>query len=94
MSKPKKNVKDVVQKEYPEFAATVDGLSVADLEKKLSTYAKEQEKVIEAQERDVGLEDAKAKVSELSGPYNDAKKAIRIKMRYLIAIIRDKGGDA
>lgn len=94
MARPKKSVVETVQEKYPEFTPTVDGLSLADLENKLSTYAKEAEKVLEAMEDDEELEQAKASVTELRGPYTDAKKAIRLKMRYIIALIKDKGGEA
>lgn len=94
MSRPKKSLTETVQKNYPEFTATVDRLSVSELETRLSTYAKESEKVSDAQEQDEELENAKNLVAELSGPYKDAKKAIRLKMRYIIKLIKDKGGDA
>jgi len=34
------------------------------------------------------------KKAELEGPYKDAKKAISLKIRYLIQRVKDKGGDA
>lgn len=93
MARPKKNIQEKVQKEYPDFVTTVDGLSVADLESKLANYAKEQQKVDEAQENDEDLERAKAEVSELAGPYRDARKALKLKMRYIVELIKDKGGN-
>jgi hypothetical protein len=39
------------------------------------------------------LEEAKNQVSELSAPYRDAKKVIRLKTRYIISLIKEKGGD-
>lgn len=94
MARQKKNVVETVQKEFPEFAAVVESLGVQELEMKLASYAKENEKVIDAQEADESLQSAKGHASELQGPYTDAKKAIRLKSRYLISLIRDRGGDA
>lgn len=94
MAREKKSVVEIVQKQYPEFTPTVDGLSVSELETKLSTYAKEAEKVKTAKEEDEELTQTKALASELAGPYNDATKAIKLKMSYIIALIKDKGGDA
>lgn len=94
MARPKKSIQEKVQKEYPEFVSTVDGASVADLEQKLSTYAKYQVDNENAQENDEELENAKALVKELSGPYNDTKKALKLKMKYIIALITEKGGNA
>lgn len=92
MAKSKVDIKEKVQKEFPEFTAEVDGLSVSDLEKRLSTYAKQAEEIEDAKDADEGLADAKDRVAELSGPYKDAKKAVRAKSKYLIALIKDKGG--
>jgi len=92
MAKQKKNIQEVVQKEYPEFTASVDGLSVDDLNQRLATYAKEDEAVDDAKEADEGLEEAKSRVTELSGPYRDAKKAIKLKMKYLVNLVKEKGG--
>lgn len=94
MARPKKTVKETVQKDYPEFASEVDSLQLADLEKKISTYAKESEKVAKAREDDTELNDICEQKAFLEGPYKDAKKAIRLKIRYLIELVKDKGGDA
>lgn len=94
MPREKKSVVETVQEKYPEFTPTVDGLSVADLEGKLSSYAKEAEKVKVAKEEDEELNQTRALAAELAGPYNDATKAIKLKMSYIIALIKDKGGDA
>lgn len=94
MAKAKKSVAEKVEKEFPEFVGAVAGLNVAELEGKLSTYAKEAERVEDAKDADEEFANAKALASELGGPYRDAKKAIRLKSRYLISLIRDKGGDA
>lgn len=94
MARQSKSVQEQVQKNYPEFTATVDGLSVQDLEGKLSTYAKEADKVDEAKKADEELTRTKALVAELSGPYSDTKKAIGLKMKYIISLIKEKGGDA
>lgn len=92
MAKGKKDIRVKVQKEMPEFTEVVDALSVEELEKRLSQYAKESESVDDAKEADEGLEQAKAQVKEYSAPYSEAKKAIKLKMRYIIAQIGDKGG--
>ena len=90
----KKTVQEQVQKDYPEFVSTVDGLSVQDLEGKLSSYAKEADKVRVAREEDEELTRTKALATELSGPYKDALKAIALKTKYIIELIKEKGGDA
>lgn len=81
-----------VQKEMPEFTAVVDGLSVDELEKRLSQYAKEAEAIDDAKQGDEALQAAKEQVKEYSAPYNEGKKAIKLKMKYIIGLIGDKGG--
>jgi hypothetical protein len=94
MARPKRSIQERVQKELPEFAEVVAGLSVAELEQRLATEAKNSERIEESKENDQALEDAKAQVAELGAPYRDAKKVVRLKSRYLISLIKEKGGDA
>ena len=88
----KKDIKSTVEKNYPDFAEAVLGLSVEQLEQRLLGYAKERENVREAKEADEKLKEVSNLKSELEGPYKDAQKAINQKSRYLIALIKDKGG--
>jgi len=92
MARPKKSIQEQVEKLYPDFIEATAGLSVEDLELKLSTYAKSQEEIIVSQEEDTKLSDTKELLKELNAPYGDAKKAIRLKMRFIIAAIKDAGG--
>jgi hypothetical protein len=93
MAKPKKSIQERVQKEIPEFAEVVAGLSVAELEQRLASEAKNAERIEEAKENDQALEEAKNQVAEYSAPYRDAKKVVRLKSRYLISLIKEKGGE-
>lgn len=90
----KKDVKHEVQKKYPDFAEAVDGLSVGDLETRLSNYAKERVKVKEAKEADEQLKQVVEAKAELEGPYRDSLKAIDLKSQYMVTLIREKGGQA
>jgi hypothetical protein len=93
MKKPKKDVRQKAQKQLPDFVEVVDALGVDELEKRLNTLAKQAEEVESAKEADEALEEAKQAVSELGAPYRDAKKDIRLKTRYIIQLIGEKGGD-
>jgi hypothetical protein len=89
----KKDIKQDVQKKYPDFVEAVDGLSVSDLENRLLNYAKERENVRAAKEADEQLQRVLEAKTELEGPYKDSTKAIELKSRYIIALIKEKGGD-
>lgn len=94
MGRTKKSVQEKVQTEYPEFATEVAGETPAQLNNRLAGLAKYLEQTEEAKENDNQLEIAREQVKELSGPYNDTKKALRIKSKYIITLLREKGADA
>lgn len=91
MNKPKVSISEKVQKEMPEFAAEVANLSSDQLDERLAQLAKDAEAIETAKEEDEGLEEARAKAVELTAPYRDGKKAIRLKSRYIIGLLKDKG---
>lgn len=91
MARTKKSNKESVQEEFPEFANEVNGLSTDQLNNKLATLAKHLEESETAKENDEALEQAKGDAAELSAPYRDAKKAIRAKSKYVIALLKEKG---
>lgn len=92
----KKSLQEQVRSKYPEFPEAVDGLSVEDLKKRVLSYSKENENVNDElarlNEPGNALYIAKAAVSEIAGPFNDAKKAIKMKISYLVQLIEEKGG--
>ncbi len=92
MARAKKSLQEKVHEEMPEFAAEVAGLAVQDLNNRLAALAKGAEENEQAQEDDEELEQARAEASELAAPYRDAKKALRLRSRYVISLIREKGG--
>jgi hypothetical protein len=88
----KKSVRSQVEKNYPEFATEVASDSVEQLNNRLASLAKELEKSERfKEEEDRELIKAKALKAELEGPYRDVKKAIQLKSKYVIALLRDKG---
>ncbi len=87
----KKSVEQKVKEELPEFAQEVETLSTAQINTRLSTLAKDAEAVQDAKEEDEELDDAKATARGLAAPYNDAKKVLRLKTRYLIKTLKDRG---
>lgn len=91
--KAKKTLEDKVREEYEHFYQEVIGLSVGDLEKRLATYAKEREKVDVAMDQDVELKETRAKAKDLAAPYNESKKALKLKNKFIVQLISDKGGD-
>jgi hypothetical protein len=99
MAKKKKDIKNAVESEYPDFVEAVQGLSVADLEKKLTTSAKHRVQQQEGMEAHKQLSDVKEKIKEmnelkkeLEGPYKDSIEATDLQSQYLVLLMREKGG--
>jgi hypothetical protein len=88
-----KDVRSTVEKKYPEFVNEVAGMPLAELEKRLSTYAKQVERVNTDLEDNQKIASARELLSELLGPYRDTKKALRLKTKYVIELIKERGGD-
>lgn len=86
-------LKTKAQKDYPEFTDSVDSLKVEELESNMLRMAKYREETELAKQKDEALEKAKEQVKELQAPYNDALKALKVKMAYLGVLIQEKKGD-
>lgn len=85
-------VTDKVVKELPEFVEEVASLSVEQLNDRLAQFAKDSEAVDDAKEADEALAEAREVAAQLAAPYADSKKVLKLKTRYIIGLIKDKGG--
>lgn len=83
-----------IQKEYPEFLDAVNGMSVQQLEGRLTTMAKHRVKTKQAKKEDPKLKEVSVIKSELESPYNDTLKALDIQSEYVALLIKEKGGQA
>lgn len=92
----KRDVRKLILKDHEYFAQAVDGLAVDALKQEVLRYAAETEKTTayleQLNEPGNPLYAAKAAVSEIVGPINDAKKGIKLKLSYLSLLIEEKGG--
>lgn len=89
----KKSVKETVQEQYKDFVSEVDRLQVPELKARIVAYQQQLQESQEHKEANETLQQAKALVTELSGPYNDVSKAVKLKTKYLIDLIKGKGGN-
>lgn len=89
---PKKSLQEKVREEYPEFAESCDSLSSGDLDLRLAELAKHAEDVENSKEADEGLKQLQAEATQAAAPYRDAKKAIKLKNRYIIGMLKERGG--
>lgn len=75
-----------------EFKEEVDTLGIDALEERIVNLQKGLDESRAHKEENVALKNAKDEVAELSGPYNDVEKAVKIKTKYIIELIKEKGG--
>jgi len=92
----KKSVKQQIQEKHEYFSDAVDSMGVDQLKTQILSYTKETENVTKALEQlcepGEALYLAKAAVSEITGPINDTKKALKLKISYLALLVEEKGG--
>lgn len=91
MARHKKTVQERVQNDYPEFATEVAGENAQQLNNRLAALAKGLEESEQNKEANEQLNDARGLASELAAPYRDVKKAVQLKSKYVIGLLRDKG---
>lgn len=91
MARPTKDLETRVSENYPDFYKEVQTLPTDDLNSRLTGLAKGREETLEAKDNDEALEEAKESVSQLSGPYRDTLKAVSLKTRYLMKLLKDRG---
>lgn len=76
-----------------EFKEEVDRLSIEALEDRVVQMQKGLDESRVHKEENEALKQAKNEVSEISGPYNDIEKAVKVKTKYIIELIKEKGGE-
>ena len=91
-SNKKLDFRQKVAKEHPEFIAVVDGMSLEDLDGRLLSLAKHQEEVAEALANHEQINKLKEQLKELKADFNDTQKALKMKMKYIHLLIKEKGG--
>lgn len=86
-----KKEQDKVEKELPEFAALANSAATMELNAKIAELTKGLEEVREALKNNEKIHNAREELKLLTGPFNDAKKTINLKIRYLIDRVKDRG---
>lgn len=87
-----KSIEQKVFEEFPEFCEECSLLSADELKNRISGLATGAEDTRNAREEDEELANARELANGLNAPYVDALKALRLKTRYLIQLLKEKGG--
>ena len=88
----KKSLRDIIRDDHEAFFHEVERLSVADLDRRLNGLAKHAEEIDEAKENNPDLKEAREELNKIAGPFRDAKKTNKLKTKYVIQLIKEKGG--
>lgn len=81
-----------VEKKYPSFVEETNGMSVADMNARLNKLVKNNDEIQTAMDENQKINEAKELLKELKGPYTDGIKENKLKIKYLIEMIKEKGG--
>jgi FtsZ-interacting cell division protein ZipA len=95
-NKPKKQKKaktlqDKIREIDPNF---VDEVSVAtddELKSKITTLTSQKIEVEEAQKNDPDIADVKEKLKQLKSTYTEPLKAYKLKIQFLVQLLKDRG---
>lgn len=87
----KKDVRAVVEGEFKEFVEEVQALNSVDLNNRLAQMAKHAEEVINTKENDERLNEVREELKQLNAPYRDSLKALKLKNKYIILLLKDRG---
>lgn len=87
MSKLEKKLQD----KQPTFLEELAGLDGKQLEARLLNLAKGRQDILNQQDADEALKEAKEAVKELQAPYRESLSLTDLKMRYLAELIKEKG---
>ena len=90
MTKKEKALKKI-KKDHPEFVESVDSMETGGLEDLVVNYAKELENIDEFLSENEEIKQLKEQIDEIAGPSNDAKKVCKLKLLYLVNILKDRG---
>lgn len=86
------NLVKKLEKISPEFIDSINSSSAKDLESSMSIYSKHREDTSIAKQSDEALNDAKDQVKELSAPYNETQKILKLKIKLIHLMLKEKNG--
>lgn len=78
-----------VKEQLPDFHGEVQSLSIEQMDNRLAQLAKALEAVEDQKEQDLELERARELVANIMEPYREVRKTIRLKTKYLVALINN-----
>lgn len=78
------------QKKYPDFTKEVDNLPVEALKARIVQLQQGLEESEQHKEENIAIEQTRAELKELTAPYRDIRKAVKLKTSYLLDLLKEK----
>lgn len=82
-----KSVRDDIEQKHKEFADEVRKLDAEALKARIVALQKGLQESEEHRENNEALHDAKETVRMLQEPYNDVRKAVKLKTKYILELL-------
>lgn len=89
--KPSKTISQIVEAEYKEFSQEVYNLPPSDLKNRIAALQQSLSESEEHKASNEALNEARDQVSLLSGTYRDVKKAVKLKTKYILELLKSRG---
>lgn len=80
-----------IQKQYPDFTSEVDNLTPEQLKQRIVGMQQALSDSEAMRESDDQLQAARASAKEFAAPYNDVKKAVKLKTQYILELLKNSG---
>lgn len=89
-----KTLMEKVDEKYPQYSQEVVGLSVPQLDQRIAELQKTLDDAAQFQEEKNGeaMKTLAAQLKDLRADYGDVKKAVALKTKLLVSLVREKGG--
>src|SRR5258708_7792475 len=89
-----KSLQEKVDEKYPQYSGEVMGLGVPQLDQRIAELRKTLDDAAQFQEEKNGeaMKSLAAQLKDLRADYGDVKKAVALKTKYLVSLVREKGG--
>lgn len=76
---------------HPDFCIEVQVLSTEQLKERVISLQQQLEESEEHKESNDALKEARVVCQELSAPYRDVKKAVKLKTKFILDLLKNRG---
>lgn len=89
-----KTLQEKVDAKHEGYSAEVMGLSIPQLDQRIAELQKalEDSETHKEEKQGEALRGLKEELKSINGPYSDVRKAVALKTKYLVSLVREKGG--